>query len=300
MNKPTVTIAVSALNEEANIKRFLESVVHQEEDDFVITKILIISDGSEDKTVEIAKSFYVKTIEVREYAERKGKSYRINEIIGGLTSDIMVQFDADVVLEHDRVIHDLIQPLIHQESVGMCGGNPLPFLPETFTEKAIVCSLDSYLPLRSKLKGGNNVYSALGCMLAFRTQFIKKVTIPNDAVVDDLFLYFSCLSLGYTYAYAPTAIVRYRLPQTLRDHVKQNTRFASGPLKMKEYFSSDLVDSELHIPTYLKLRYRIEQVLKHPILSMYIYIVNKYCHYKAARTWRGAHSKWDLVQSTKS
>lgn len=299
MSKPTVTIAVSALNEERNIVRFIESILLQKEDVFVIEKILVISDGSEDKTAERAESFHSPKIEVREYAERRGKSFRLNEIIADLTSDFIVQFDADIVLEHDRVLHDLLQPLFHEKGVGICGGNPLPVSPVTFTEKAIACSLESYLPLRLKLKNGNNIYSAMGCMLAFRKEFIKKIHIPNRSVANDLFLYFSCLSLGYTYRHVSSAIVRYRLPQTLRDHIKQNVRFASGPIKMKEYFSQALIESELHIPFWIKWQYRAEQVMKHPILCAYIYMVNTYCRYKALKTWHTLNTKWEMVSSTK-
>ncbi len=300
MHNPSVTVAISALNEEANIKRFLESLLNQKEDGFHIEKILIISDGSTDRTVELATSVHSEKIEVREYLERKGKSFRINEIHAGLTSDILVQFDADVVLEHEYVLHDLIQPLILKNDVGMCGGNPLPFKPVTFTEKAIACSLDSYLPLRLKLKNGNNIFSALGCMLAYRKEFVKKVSMPNTMVPNDIFLYFSCLSLGYKYAYVPSAIVRYRLPQTLKDQIKQNVRFSSGPTRMRQHFPNTLVDDELRIPLSLKLRYRIEQVLKHPILSIYIYAVNSYCRYRAAKTWRTTSATWDMVASTKA
>ena len=53
---PTVTIATIACNEEANIKKFLESVLDQKEKGFKISTILVISDGSTDHTVKIAKS----------------------------------------------------------------------------------------------------------------------------------------------------------------------------------------------------------------------------------------------------
>ena len=54
---PTVTVALSAFNEETNIGNFIASVLKQKEENFVLEKILIISDGSTDKTAEIVKSF---------------------------------------------------------------------------------------------------------------------------------------------------------------------------------------------------------------------------------------------------
>ena len=48
---PTVTIALSAYNEAENIGRFLQSVLEQKENGFILEKILVISDGSDDSTI---------------------------------------------------------------------------------------------------------------------------------------------------------------------------------------------------------------------------------------------------------
>ena len=50
-HKPTVTVAISAYNEEGNINYFLKSVIKQKIKNFTLKKILVISDGSTDKTV---------------------------------------------------------------------------------------------------------------------------------------------------------------------------------------------------------------------------------------------------------
>ena len=46
MKNPSVTVAISALNEAQNIAAFLRSVLSQKEEGFVLEKIMVISDGS--------------------------------------------------------------------------------------------------------------------------------------------------------------------------------------------------------------------------------------------------------------
>src|SRR3989344_8272149 len=91
---PTATLSISAHNEGRNVLIFLRSVLEQVEIGFVLEKILVISDGSTDKTVEIARSLNHQKIEIRDYPERLGKSARLNEIYHDLASDILVQSDA--------------------------------------------------------------------------------------------------------------------------------------------------------------------------------------------------------------
>ena len=58
--KPIVTIATIALNEESNIKRLLDSILKQRAKNFRLGKILVVSDGSADNTVNIAKGIKSK------------------------------------------------------------------------------------------------------------------------------------------------------------------------------------------------------------------------------------------------
>ena len=236
MKNPSVTVAISALNEAQNIAAFLRSVLSQKEEGFVLEKIMVISDGSEDKTAELARSLNSDKIEVREYSERIGKSSRLNEIYKDLQSDILVQSDADVVLEHPFVIRDIILPITSDQKVGMCGGHPRPVPASTFTERAVNCTFNAYEPFRSLIRGGNNVFSADGRLLAFRREFIKQVNVPVDMIANDAFAYFSCLDKGLNYRYVKTAIILFRSPQTFSEQVKQNTRFEAAPARMSKYF----------------------------------------------------------------
>lgn len=299
MKNPSVTVAISALNEAHNITAFLRSVLSQKEKGFALDKILVISDGSTDKTAELARSLNSDKLEVREYGERIGKSSRLNEIYKDLQSDILVQSDADVILEHPLVIRDIILPIILDQKVGMCGGHPRPIKANTFTEKAVNCTFEAYAPFRKIIRGGNNVFSADGRLLAFRREFIKQVNVPENMIANDAFAYFSCLDKGFAYRYVKTAMVLFRSPQTLAEQIKQNTRFEAAPARMSKYFPEDLVKREYRIPFGIFLKSALKQIVRHPVLCGYIFFVNAYCRLRAFFVEKRLTAKWQMAYTTK-
>ena len=296
---PTVTVAMSALNEARNIEAWLGSVLAQREDGFTLEKILVVSDGSTDATADIARSAGSIKVEVREYRERIGKSSRLNEMYAALTSDILVQSDADVVFAHPRVIRDVIQPLLTELSVAMCGGNPLPVTAQTFTEKAVNCTCAVYAPLRWQVRGGDNVFSVDGRLLAYRRFLVSSIHVPHDMIANDAYTYFCCITRGYQYRFVRSAVVYFRSPQTVAEQVKQNTRFAAAPLRMGRYFPADVVRREYHIPPAVLFRNMARQFLRHPILCLSIFVVNSYCKLRAKVVERKLTARWQMVPTTK-
>lgn len=299
MKKPTVTVAVSAFNEEKNITEFLKSVLAQKEEGFKLEKILVVSDGSSDKTARTSKTFDNRKIIVKDYKKRTGKSTRLNEIYSNLESDILVQSDVDVIFTHSFVVRDIIQPILEDESVGMCGGNTQPLPGETFTEKAVNCTHEMYKKYRDSVRNGDNLFSVDGRILAFRQELAKKIQVPADMITNDIYTYFCCITSGYQYKYVPQAIVNFRSPQTLGDQIKQNTRYLAYPARMARYFPKELVEKERYIPSLLLLKEMAIQFLKHPILCSYIFLVNRYCQLKARKTEKQMTALWQIASTTK-
>ncbi|OGM27083.1 hypothetical protein A2962_03200 [Candidatus Woesebacteria bacterium RIFCSPLOWO2_01_FULL_39_61] len=297
---PEVTIAVSAYNEEKNIKNFLESLLVQKEFGFVLKSIWVLSDGSKDRTVEFAKSFKSKKIKVFDYKDRLGKSSRLNQIYAKLKSDILVQSDADVLFAHPYVIYDVIQPLLKNKRVGMCGGNPQPLKAKTFTEKAVNNTVFAYLPLRESVRGGNNIFSVDGRLLAYKKALIKQIYVPEDMIANDAFTYFECLVHGYEYRFVKDAFVNFRSPQNIKDQIRQVTRFKAARIRMFRHFPKDLVTKEQYIPASLLIKNMLVQFVKHPIHCSYIFLVNKFCKYQALKNESKLNSTWEIALTSKN
>ena len=99
--------------------------------------------------------------------------------------------------------------------------------------------------------------------------------------------------------FVPEAVVHFRSPQTLRDQIRQNTRFVAGPLRMEKYFGDEIVARERSIPFSLFARTALREFFSHPILASYIFAVNLYCRAKAKMTESQLSAKWQMALSTK-
>jgi glycosyltransferase involved in cell wall biosynthesis len=87
MYNTTVSIAMIAMNEEANLPRTLESVRWADE-------IILVDSGSQDRTIEIARSFGAKT----SYHKFEGHGEQKNIALQLCTSEWILLLDADEVL----------------------------------------------------------------------------------------------------------------------------------------------------------------------------------------------------------
>src|SRR5580693_5500828 len=83
----TLSVAMIAMNEEANLPRTLESVRWADE-------IVIVDSGSKDRTIEIAHSFGAKT----SFHAFGGHGEQKNMALNLCTSDWILLLDADEVL----------------------------------------------------------------------------------------------------------------------------------------------------------------------------------------------------------
>src|SRR5258706_2083837 len=299
MKKTTVTVAISAYNEEQNILAFLNSILKQKEEGFKLEKVLIFSDGSTDKTAEMANSLHSEKVLVIEDTNRIGKSSRLNQIYHALNSDILVQSDADVVFSHDLVIADLIKPLLNNKDVAMTGGNPYPLPGKTFVGKAVNCTFDAYVGLRQSVRGGNNVFSVDGRLLAYKKELVKKIHVPSDMIANDAYTYFCCLTNGYKYKFVKSSVVLFTSPQTLKDQIRQNTRFLAAEVRMSKYFPKNIVRRESYIPRRLLINNMLKVFIKHPVMSTYIVVINRYCQLRALAKEHSITALWDMANTTK-
>ncbi|HDK27933.1 MAG TPA: glycosyltransferase [Candidatus Atribacteria bacterium] len=100
--KPIVSIIVAAFNEEKVIGRRIENLLLQ---DYPKDKleIVVASDGSTDRTVEIARQYEKFGVKVLDFKENRGKASVHNDAVDVAKGQILLFTDAETTFEKDFV-----------------------------------------------------------------------------------------------------------------------------------------------------------------------------------------------------
>jgi len=99
---PTVTLVISAYNEERWLKAKIDNSLALDYPREYL-RIVVVSDGSSDGTDAIAGAYGDRGVELRRFTGRRGKVACLNEVIGTLTSDLVVMSDANSIYEGDAI-----------------------------------------------------------------------------------------------------------------------------------------------------------------------------------------------------
>jgi cellulose synthase/poly-beta-1,6-N-acetylglucosamine synthase-like glycosyltransferase len=274
MDNTSLTIGISAYNEEQNIGKLLRSIYFSDLTKLNLKKIIVISDSSADNTENIVRTFSTKLpIQLITNKIRKGKILNVQKIIDIFNTDLLILFDADVVLGSRKTLIELSKPFHSRKDIGLVGSNAQPVAPKTWVEAAVYSSFKAFDALRYEINSGHNVFSVKGCGLALSKDLAKKIHFPQNTFIEDAFLYFKCLELGYQFRFASKAVVKFRLPTNINDQIKQNRRYLSSPNLLEEYFGKS-VASHYYLPKDLFFKHVIKQFVISPISTLSIFFIN--------------------------
>ncbi|WP_166921687.1 glycosyltransferase family 2 protein [Flavobacterium poyangense] len=95
-----VSIGIPIYNAEQYLKLAIDSVLQQTFKDF---ELLLVNDGSTDKSLDIMNSFHDSRIKIINDGINKGLIYRLNEMIGLSEGQYFVRMDADDVMFPNRI-----------------------------------------------------------------------------------------------------------------------------------------------------------------------------------------------------
>lgn len=217
-NLPLVTVIIPAHNEEQWVERKIENTLTLDYPRDRI-QILVASDGSTDKTVEIATQFASRGVEVIHYPERAGKVSTLNRTVPAANGEIVFFTDANALLEADSL--RLLIKHFSSPQVGCVGGNRVCLATNTSSTEgeSLYWRYESWI--RHSESCFNSGLGAYGQLFAVRRQLFPFMSVVSDDFPIPMKI---LVSTGARTVFEPRARARIPAARTLRQELERKIR----------------------------------------------------------------------------
>ena len=220
--EPKVTLIIPAYNEGRRVLRAIKAALGQDYPDF---EVIVVDDGSEDDTYEIASSVSDARLRVlRE--EHRGKAGALNAGLKLASGEIIAMTDADSFLERNA-LRELVRRFYSDEVLGVGGqvrvmGNSFPELIQEIEHLRIA--------MFRRAKELDDLSLAPGPIAAFRRKALERIGGFVEDIVEDYATTKAVKEFGKV-VYAPKARVWTEMPASLRELWRQRLRWVLGDMK---------------------------------------------------------------------
>lgn len=225
-NNLTFSILIPAHNEEKMISSCVDSCLAQTRKP---DEIIVINDGSTDRTAEILRSYgnQITVISIDKATGNKSKAQEIG--VRYVTTDILIATDGDTILDKDFVKHIEAEFEADRDTAVVMGyvqstqHNILTALRE------IDYTIGQDLYKRAQQYIGF-ILVIPGCAGAFQTKLFRNgaITFDHDTLTEDLDFSYKINQLGLPIKFNHKAKVYTQDPPTLHSYINQMRRWYGG------------------------------------------------------------------------
>lgn len=221
--EPTVTFIIPALNEEAVITAKLENLLSLDYPP-ALREIIVIADGSTDRTVELVQTYAGRGIQLLFQPERRGKIAAMNRAVPAAQGEILIFSDANTFMEPGSV-RALVRNFADPQVACVSGEKRIRPAAQLQAEGE-----SAYWRYESTLKRADSQVStaigALGEFFAIRRTLYRP--LAEDSIIEDFVLSMQLVMEGWRVVYEPAAITWETASPTLRGEWRRRTRMAAG------------------------------------------------------------------------
>jgi cellulose synthase/poly-beta-1,6-N-acetylglucosamine synthase-like glycosyltransferase len=220
-NFPSVTAIVPAHNGEHFLEAKLRSLLELDYPRELLN-VIVASDGSTDRTEEIARQFASEGVELMSLP-RGGKPAALNAAIPQAAGEILLLTDVRQTLERDSL--RLLTACFADPSVGVVSGELIIRDGATHAEADIGLYWRIESTIRDRLGAIDSIFGATGPFYAMRRSLA--VPIPQDILLDDMYLPLSAFFRGYRLIVERRARA-YDFPTSLSTEFRRKVRTLGG------------------------------------------------------------------------
>ncbi|HZY72378.1 MAG TPA: polysaccharide deacetylase family protein, partial [Edaphobacter sp.] len=230
--QPRVAVVIPAYNEEKVIVRTIRSVMMSS---YKNMRIIVIDDGSTDRTYETARAAYPKDIASGRLIvltkPNAGKAEALNFALPHIDEEIYIGIDADTVIAHDAVAR--LVPNFANPKIGAVAGNAkVGNKVNLWTRWQALEYITSQNFERRALNLFDVVTVVPGAIGAWRTSVVKAGGgYHSNTVAEDADLTMNVLEQGNSVIYEDRALAFTEAPVTANGLMRQRFRWSFGILQ---------------------------------------------------------------------
>ena len=263
---PRVTIIVPAYNEETGIGDTIESLM---EADYPKKEIIVVDDGSTDRTSEIAKQYTSQGVRVIR-KENGGKASAINYGFLFSKGEIIIIVDADSIIERSAV-REIVKKF-EDPDVDAVAGNIKVLNRKNFLTK---CQALEYIAGINITRRAFDVFGTItvvpGALGAFRRSVLTAGgQYDKDTLTEDFDLTIKTLKLGKVVQASSYGSAYTQAPDTLKDLYKQRMRWYRGNLQTIWKHKDALTNPRFGFLQRLSFPFMIFNMLLLPFLGLLV------------------------------
>jgi glycosyltransferase involved in cell wall biosynthesis len=216
---PRASVIVCAYNEEATIGQCLSSLEACRYPNF---EVIVCDDGSTDRTLEIARPFRFRILELAHGGLSRARNAGLAEAIG----DFVAYLDADAACHSDWLFHLALS--LEDGGVVATGGPNFGFAEAGFVERAVTLSPGTPAEV---LLTDDRAEHVPGCNMAYDKRALEAVNgfdAAYTAAGDDVDVCWKLLDRGHEIAFAPAAQVSHHRRGSVRRYLGQQRGYGQA------------------------------------------------------------------------
>jgi poly-beta-1,6-N-acetyl-D-glucosamine synthase len=228
---PSVSFIVPAYNEEDSIANTLTALLNVKYPEGK-KEILVVNDGSKDKTTEIVKKFMKNNKEIKLLDKpNSGKADSINQALKLIKGELVAITDADSYPEKNALIK-MVGYFEENKEVATVTSRVIVKNKNNFMEKQQEFDYVVVAWSRKVLDFVDSVYVTNGPLSIYRAEIIRKIGgFDTKNLTEDIEITWHLLSLGYKTKMSYSTEVYTTVPSTLKKWISQRVRWNIGGLQ---------------------------------------------------------------------
>ena len=229
---PRVAVLIPAYNEESVIVRTIRSVLNS---DYKNLRVIVIDDGSRDRTAEVAAGAYAQEIAAGRLQvltkPNEGKAAALNYALERISEEVYIGIDADTVIAPDAI--SKLVPHFEDPGIGAIAGNAkVGNRVNLWTRWQALEDITSQNFERRALNLFHVITVVPGAIGAWRTAPVKAAGgYPLNTVAEDADLTMSLLESGWKVDYEDRALAYTEAPINASGLMRQRFRWSFGTLQ---------------------------------------------------------------------